>query len=194
MRLSDSQFESLEKRVEEVELDNYQLKLDLLDHIACSIEELMHEGQEFEDAAEDVFKTFTARYIRRIEHTTERLIEENMKKRTAMLGIIGVGLTTVGASMKVLHLMGASVIFGLGILTLVFGFFGSNALDTIRNMDSLKGRAVQIIGALGAMATLVGGFLKIMHLPGAQPLLTAGPVILILYFSFSAFLRTKVPE
>jgi len=194
MRLSDSQFESIESQIEEVELGNYQLKLDLIDHIACTVEELMSEGQTFEDAASDVFRTFNIRHIKRIEYTTERLTEKDMKKRTAMLGLLGVGLSTVGSSMKILHLAGASVIFGLGILILVIGFFGSTAIDTLRNLDSLKGRAVQVVGALGAMATLAGGFLKIMHLPGPDYLLTAGPVLLLVYFSFSSFLRTKVPE
>ena len=48
MLLSDKQFETVQSQIETVELENYQLKLDLLDHIACSIEELMEEGQSFE--------------------------------------------------------------------------------------------------------------------------------------------------
>ena len=80
------------------------------------------------------------------------------------------------------------------MIVTVFGFFGANAIDTVKNMDSLKGRLVQIIGAIGAMMTLGGGFLKLMHLPGAGQLLMFGPVLLMIYFSFSAYMRTKVPE
>ena len=89
MLLSDKQFESVQSQIETVELENYQLKLDLLDHIACSIEELMEEGQSFESASNDIFRTFSNRHIKRIEYTTERLTMNNMKKHTKIFGLLG---------------------------------------------------------------------------------------------------------
>ena len=194
MQLSDKQYDEVFNKIDTVDLQNYQLKLDLLDHIACSVEELMVEGQSFEDAARDVFNTFSTRHIKHIEYTTERLTMKNMKKHTKLFGILGLTMIVLGGVMKYLHLQGAAVILGIGVIVVVFGFFGSNTIETVKNMDSIKGRVVQIIGAIGAMFTLGGGFFKIMHLPGAGEMLIIGPVLLLIYFSFSAFLKTKVPQ
>ena len=97
MLLSDHQFEEVESRISLSNIDNYQLKLDLLDHIACSIEELMEEGETFEQAANNIFATFSERHIKRIEYTTERLTMNNMKKHTKMLGILGFSIMIVGS-------------------------------------------------------------------------------------------------
>ena len=194
MQLSDEQYDEVFEKIESVELQNYQLKLDLLDHIACSIEELMVEGQTFEEAANMIFNTFNRRHLKKIEYTTERLTMNNMKKHTRMLGILGLTFIVLGGVMKIQHLQGAAIMLGIGVLVTCIGFFGSNAVDTVKNLDSIKGKLVQIVGAIGAIFTLGGGFFKIMHLPGAGILLGVGPVLLLVYFSFSAFLRTKVPE
>jgi len=79
----------------------------------------------------------------------------------------------------------------LGVLILGVGFFGSNANDTIRNLDGIKGKIVQLLGAIGALFTLTGGMFKLLHLPGASALLMVGPFLLLLYYSFSSFIKTK---
>ena len=194
MLLSDRQVEIVGLRILESGLKNHQLHLDLIDHISCSIEELLDDGLSFELAMPKVFQTYSHIHIRKIEYTTKILTTDAMKKRTKIIGIIGLAITIIAATMKMLHLAGASITMVLGVTVLGIGFFGSNAIDTIRNMDGIKGKVVQVIGALGAFMTLTGGMLKLLHLPGASVLLMTGPILLLLYFSFSSYLRTRTIE
>ena len=73
MLLSDNQLEKVRSKILESGIQNYQLQLDLIDHIACSIEEQMQNGLSFENAVELIFKSFSSRQIRIIEHTTKIL-------------------------------------------------------------------------------------------------------------------------
>jgi hypothetical protein len=194
MLLSDRQVEQVELRILESGLKNHQLHLDLVDHVCCSIEELMDSGLSFELAMPNVFQTYSRRHIRKIEYTTTILTTDTMKKRTKIIGIIGLIITIIGSTMKLYHLAGAYMVMVLGVTILGIGFFGSNAIDTIRNIDGKKGKVVQVLGAIGAFMTLTGGMFKILHLPGASVLLMGGPVLLLLYFSFSSYLRTRMIE
>lgn len=194
MLLSDSQLEQVEKRILKSGLLNDQLKIDLLDHIACEIEESMNGGVGFNQAVELTFKVYSPRHIRKIEYEVEILTTNIMQKRTKIIGIIGLALTIIGSSMKMLHLAGSAITLTFGVAILGIGFFGSNVLDMIRNLDGIKGKIVQVIGGLGALFTLSGGLCKLLHLPGANVLLMTGPFLLLIYFSFSTYLRTKITE
>jgi len=194
MLLSDEQMEYVEAMIQRSGLKNDQLRVDLIDHIACEIEEHVQEGEDFDRAVGKIFKAYSPRHIRRIEHEVEILTTEIMQKRTKIIGIIGLFMTTTGATLKLFHLAGAYMTMVVGVAILGIGFFGSNTLDMIRNLDSVKGKIVQVIGALGALMTLSGGMFKLLHLPGALVLLMTGPFLLLLYFSFSTFLRTKSVE
>lgn len=194
MQLSDKQLELVELKVHEAGLQNHELQVDLLDHIACMIEDMMENNHSFDQAFEQAFQTYNQRHLKRIEFTTRILTTSTMKKHTKILGIVGLVLATAGTSMKMLHLPGAAIILTLAAVVLALGFVGSNAMDTIKNLDNAKGKFVQIIGAIGALFTLAGGMFKLLHLPGAGILIIAGPALLIIYFSFSSFLRTKTVE
>jgi len=194
MLLSDRQVEHVELRILESGLRNHQLHLDLIDHICCSIEELMDDGLSFELAMPKVFQTYSHRYLRKIEYTTKILTTDAMKKHTKIIGIIGILFVITGSTFKLLHLPGASTTLALGVIVLGLGFFGSNTIDTVRNLEGTKGKIVQVIGALGALITLAGGMFKLLHLPGASALIMTGPVLLLLYFSFSSYLRTRTIE
>ena len=194
MLLSDKQLEQVEKRVLESGLKNHQLQLDLIDHIACTIEEMVEKGETFDYALEITFKLFSQKQIMKIEHTTNILTKDLMRTHTKILGIIGLLIVTAGATLKVLHISGASLAMVFGVAVLGIGFFGSNAIDTIKNIETTKGRIVQLIGAFGAFLTITGGMLKLLHLPGALVLMISGPSLLLIYFSLSSFIRTRMVE
>ena len=180
MLLSDRQFEIVQSKVLESGMKNHQLHLDLVDHISCYIEESMEEGSGFEQATQKIFRTYNHSLIKKIEYTTKILTTDTMKKHTKIIGITGLAITLIATTMKLMHLAGAFMIMVLGVAILGIGFFGSNALDTIRNLDTAKGKVVQVLGAIGAFLTLAGGMFKLLHLPGASVLLMAGPVFFTL--------------
>ena len=194
MLLSDKQLEYVEAMIMKSGLRNEQLKIDLLDHVACEIEEQIQAGKQFDLAVHAVFKEFSPSHIRRIEFEVAILTTEIMQKRTKIIGIIGLVITIIGSTMKMLHLAGSATTLAIGVAILGIGFFGSNAMDMIRNLEGVKGKVVQVIGALGALSTLSGGMFKLLHLPGALDLLMLGPFLLLIYFSFSTYLRTKTVE
>ena len=194
MLLTEDQLKTVEDRILRSGLKHEQLHLDLTDHISCMTEEHMDKGDSFEKAIGKAFQSFPDRHIKQLEHTTNILTMETMKRHTKIIGIIGLGLTILGSTFKIMHLPGAAALLGIGVLVLGFGFFSSNARDTMRNLGTTKGKAVQVLGAIGAFLTLFGGLFKVLHLPGAGIMLMAGPFLLLLYFSFSSFLRTKMVE
>ncbi len=59
-----------------------------------------------------------------------------MKKRTKILGVIGLAITTIGTTMKLMHLSGAYMMMVLGVLVLGIGFFGRSKGDPVGNDDN----------------------------------------------------------
>ncbi len=194
MLLSDKQLKRVETILNDSNLKNFQLQIDLLDHIASFIEERMENGENFEESLNEVLKTYSPEHIKEIEHITYILTKDIMQKRTKILGIIGLLFTAAGVSMKIFHLAGAAVTMIVGVSILGIGFFGSNTVDTLRNIGTIKGKIVQLLGAFGAVITLSAAIFKVFHLPGSPVMSMIGPTLLIIYFSFSSFIKTRMLE
>ncbi len=71
-----------------------------------------------------VFSQIGVLQIQAIEQETKMLTQNKliMKKRTKIIGLVATVLMAAGFMMKKMHLQGAGIVWGVGVLTAVFGF------------------------------------------------------------------------
>lgn len=182
--LADDQIKHIEARLSEASLKNASLSIDILDHICCMIEDRLDLGWEYPKAEKAVFSEMGVLQIRAIEQETNMLTQNKliMKKRTKIIGLVAITLMAAGFIMKQLHLLGASITWGVGVLTAVFGFALFLTVDRFKYEASSQGKMVSIIGYLGASSFLLGLGFKFLHWPIATDVMIIGGLVLLIYF------------
>ncbi len=168
------------------------LRLELLDHICCAIEQRMDHGWEFKKALSQSIHEFGPQGIERTQETTIYFLTlklRKMKKLASILGIIGGLLTLVGTIFKLMHWPGAGIalLSGLGIVAL---FYLPLLLIIQLKSTSGAGKFTYIAGLFSAIVLVVGSAFKIMHWPGAGALMLAGMGLLGLLFMPLYFIRS----
>ena len=125
--LDHKEIEKIESRVVLAEVQNGSLTVDLIDHMCCMIEDRIEQGMNLNNAEEEVFKEMGEIQLKAIELETKLLTQNKftMKKRTKIIGVVALILVATGFTFKMLHLAGAGIIWGTGILTLAFGLIFS---------------------------------------------------------------------
>ena len=182
--LSRQKLEAIENRVAFAEVSNESLSVDLVDHICCMIEERVEFGMMIDKAEDEVFREMGEVQLKSIEIETKKLTQNKivMKKRTKIIGYLAAGLLLSGTLMKVLHLMGANIVFGLGVLFTVFGFTLMLTFDRFYYQQSNLGKLKGVIGYLGAGSYLLGFGLNFLNYPLSYTLMGAGGLVLLIYF------------
>ena len=185
--LAQDEIKKITARLANAEVQDRSLAIDLVDHICCMIEERVEKGMDLMIAEEEVFKEMGAVQLKAIEIETKKLTQNKiiMKKRTKIIGIIGLALILTGFIFKMLHLWGAGVIWGLGILTTGLVFFLFLVMDRFNYAKTSFLRTNLIVGYLGSALFVLGSGLKLLHLPGAFYMGLAGGILLLLYFLLS---------
>jgi hypothetical protein len=182
--LSEQELEKIKDRVALADIKNDSLSVDLVDHICCLIEERVDDGISLTIAKEEVFKEMGEIQLKSIEIETKVLTQNKfiMKKRTKIIGYVALLLLLVGFAMKQLHLLGASVAWGVGVLVAVFGFTLFLTVDRFAYAKTPFGRVSRIIGYLGAASYLLGIGFNVMRYPLSYVLMGVGGLVLLIYF------------
>lgn len=185
----------IEQRLAAAQISNESLSVDLIDHICCMIEERLDHGVSLAMAEEEVFKEMGEVQLKSIELETKRLTQNKylMKKRTKIVGITALLVTMTGFTFKMLHLPGAGVLWGSGILLGAFGFLLMVLFDRFSYVKDRGQRLTTIIGYVGASALLLGFGFKLLHWPVSTHLGVAGGLLLLIYFILSTS-QTKVND
>lgn len=105
-----------------------------------------------------------------------------MKKRTKIVGLVAVLVTLTGLIFKLLHLPGAGILWGTGILLSAFGFFLMVLIDRFSYEKNNSRRMIALLGYVGAAFLLVGIGMAFMHWPYAAYTAEGGGVLLLIYF------------
>jgi hypothetical protein len=183
--LDQTEIRKIEHRVSQAEVENTSLSTDLVDHICCMIEERVELGMNLDRAENEVFKEMGEVQLKAIDIETKFLTQNKyiMKKRTKIIGIVAIVLTVTGFTMKMLHLPGAGVTWGVGILTLAFGFFLFSLIERFSYEKSNRMKINTIIGYIGSALLLVGlGLILLRWFPISLYLVELGGVLLLGYF------------
>jgi hypothetical protein len=185
MQLLDTvEIKKIENRLVTAEIKNESLSVDLIDHICCMIEERLDLGYTLEKAEEDVFTKMGVVQLKSIELETKKLTQNKfiMKKRTKIIGIIALLVTLTGFMFKMLHLPGAGILWGSGILLGALGFFLLVLVDRFSYEKSNSKRAIVFVGYLGSALLLIGLGFALLNWPLSTYLAEGGGLILLVYF------------
>ena len=183
--LDDIELKKIEDKLALAEISHESLSVDLVDHICCMIEERLDLGFSIDKAEAEVFKEMGAVQLKSIEIETQKLTQNKfiMKKRTKIIGWVALIITLTGLIFKLLHLQGAGVLWGVGILTFAFGFFLMILVDRFSYEKDTKRRIVTAIGYVGAAALLIGiGLALLRWFPISTYLAEGGGILLLVYF------------
>jgi hypothetical protein len=182
--LDVAEVKKVKARLASAEVTNTSLAADLIDHICCMIEERLELGVSLDLAEEEVFKELGEVQLKSIEIETKRLTQSKrtMKKRTKIIGIAALILMALGFIMKQLHLMGAGVTWGVGVLLAVFGFALFLTIDNFKYAISVQSKALSIIGYIGSASFILGSGFKLLRQPGSHYMIAIGGVVLLIYF------------
>lgn len=186
--LNEQQIDLISAYIRKHGVASDELHDDLLDHVCTSIENLMAEGQSFEDAFAKTIKLFGPGGLQQVQQQTfEFLTEmnETMKKVAFVFGLASAFLLLAGTIFKLLHLMGANVMYVLGAAMLTLGYLPMLLFHKLKEAPRSE-YPLHIAGFVGMAITTVGAVFKIMHWPGAFMLLigllTFGLFYIPLYF------------
>jgi hypothetical protein len=182
--LSQQELIKVKDRVTLAEVENASLSVDLVDHICCMVEERVELGMKLETAENEVFKEMGEVQLKAIDIETKILTQNKftMKKRTKIIGLVALVLMVTGFTMKMLHLPGAGVTWGVGVLIAAFGFFLFSLIDRFSYEKSSTMKVNTIIGYVGSVLLLLGLGLTLLKWPIAVYLAESGSVLLLVYF------------
>jgi hypothetical protein len=182
--LSQQELIKVKDRVTLAEVENASLSVDLVDHICCMVEERVELGMKLEKAENEVFKEMGEVQLKAIDNETKILTQNKftMKKRTKIIGLVALVLMVTGFTMKMLHLPGAGVTWGVGVLIAAFGFFLFSLIDRFSYEKSSTMRVNTILGYVGSVLLLLGLGLTLLKWPIAAYLAESGSVLLLVYF------------
>ena len=191
--LADNQVKHIEDRLSKASLTNASLSIDILDHICCMIEDRLDLGLDYSKAEKEAFTEMGVLQIQAIEQEIKMLTQNTliMKKRTKIIGLVAIFLMASGFIMKTLHLAGAGVTWGVGVLTAVFGFALFLTVDRFSYEKSSIGKLNGIIGFLGAGSFVLSTGFKLLHQPGAHYMIAIGGVVLLVYYVISNLVSTQ---
>ena len=182
--LSQQELIKIKERVALANVQNDSLSVDLIDHLCCMVEERVELGMQLELAENEVFKEMGEVQLKAIDLETKILTQNRftMKKRTKIIGFIAFILLITGFTFKMLHLPGAGVIWGTGVLTAAFGFFLFSLIDRFSYEKSSLMKTATIIGYIGSVLLILGLGLVLLKWPIAVYLAESGSVVLLVYF------------
>jgi len=156
---------------------------DLIDHLCCDVESLMHEGSTFTDAFAAVRRKMGSyRRLREIQEETLFAVDtkyRKMKTTMKISGIAGTILFGLASLFKIMHWPLAGVMMVLGAMTLTLAFMPSALMVLWKETRSKKRLFLFISTFLAALLTIGGILFKVQHWPGAGVIITLSGVVTI---------------
>jgi len=182
--LDQQEIRKIENRVTLAQVRNGSLSIDLIDHICCMIEDRIEKGMNLNNAEEEVFKEMGEVQLKAIDMETKLLTQNKiiMKKRTKIIGLVAMVLVVTGFTFKMLHLPGAGIIWGTGVLTLAFGFFLFVLVDRFSYEQSNTMRINAVVGYLGSALLIVGLGMVLLKWNYAVYFAESGSILLLVYY------------
>ena len=199
-QLNEQQLNQIYDILNDLGISYESLKIDLLDHISCMVEEKMDEGLSFNESLHLSVQEFGQSNIKDTQETTVYVLNSNhnMKKTEKVI----LAIIIISIVMKLLHLPFSSALLLLTISTtsliyfyLGFALFNGIRVQNIFKKSSYKGiSAKRIIGAIGTgyalSISIIGILFMLMQWPGANKILVVGMTGLII-IAITCFIKTK---
>lgn len=190
--ISDEQIDFILSDFEARGIKNKELQMDLLDHVCCIIEAQLNPSDDFKAFYQKTIKTFYKSELKEIQEEI-RVLRSNkyyyqMKKLNLPFGILALIGTLGGALFKVQHWPGASILLTLGGLFFNLWLLLQFAIAGQSDRRLFSSRAVNLLGLLAMISSVIGALFKIMHWPYAEIVMIVG---LIFWFWFIFYLLIR---
>jgi cation transport ATPase len=183
--LNEDQINKIHDLLIDIGLSHTSVIDDVLDHLACIIEEKMWGGKSFESATKEALFLFSEQEIMQTE---EEIIYELtkksriMKKWTGIIGMIASVLIMLGVWFKVNHWLGAGVMLVTGLLmAIILAFPGMSIVDYKKDSSTIQKLTI-ITGYVSAILLSLTTLFKVMHWPGFYMFYTPGIILLLFVF------------
>ncbi len=153
---------------------------EIVDHVACDLEERMQGGQSFEQALDKFIDTLPEYHFVNIQRETMETIN---KRFTLSRGFsfVAIGLFVISTTFKLMHYP-----WSTELLLLSFGFIAAallvSSISGIYEYSEKKG-AMRILAVVaGVILLLIAYSFKMLHLPGADQIIVLGVSVTIISF------------
>lgn len=150
---------------------------EMSDHIACDLEGLMNEGLSYEDAWKQTMRQLPEDHLIQIQKETMETIDQRYTL-SRVFTYVAMAALAGAVIFKIWHLRGAD--------SLLLGGFGALAISlTIGSVAGIyfnrdKDGAMRVVAVVvGILLTQLAYTFKILHLPGADQLVTIGVLTLL---------------
>ena len=166
-----------------VSLDS--LRVDLLDHLCCMVEQKMDNGLDFGQSLSLSIQEFGLSNLAEIQEATIHLLTlklNKMKKAIGFVGIFSAMAVISGVIFKVNHWLGASVLLVIGLVCTSLIVFPCMAFLKAKKGKTTMQIIAVISGYLAAILLSIATLFKIMHWPGFFQLYYPGLFLLVFVF------------
>lgn len=175
------------------------LQNSLLDHICCIIENEMPVNEDFYKFYAQILPRFFKKDLKELQVETENLLTFKnyyaMRNTLKITGIASALFTILGATLKVLHLPGASVNIILGGTLFSLVFLPLMIVLKFKDEEKQVDKIVLSFGFLIAMVAFTGVIFKLMHWPFANIMMLSGIATFVFaYVPLYYFTRVRRPE
>ena len=186
LQLSDEQIAFIEEDLERRGIEMKELRLNLLDHICCIMEQEMKVGDDFKSFYHLTLKKFYKKELKEIEKETKLLIKHKyyytMKKSINISGMISsLGFIT-GGILKYFHLPGAGLMLIIAFASFALFFLPLAIWIKSTDKPNFSNRFQLVLGLLVAVAAVLGTLFKIMHWPWANIMMNGSFLIFVFIF------------
>lgn len=148
---------------------------EMLDHVSSDIEERMGQGIAFDEALRLAKHEIPENHLINIQFETMETIEKRFTiSRT--LSFLALALIFAGTTFKIFHLQGASELLLLSFGAIA-GAFLSSTVSGIYIHKEKKGALRVLSLVAGTLLLMLGYSFRLLHLPGADYIVTLGVVI-----------------
>jgi len=172
--LSEEQVQYILTDLEQKGIRIEELRLSLLDHICCVLEEELHDPEDFRSQYEHVLPRFFRKELSEIQEETELLIRFKnyyAMKRTMLISAGFTAFTFItGAFFKVMHYPGANVLILASIIVLSFLFLPILFVFKIKETSSARERITLAIATIFGIMISLSSLFKLLHWPYANVL------------------------
>jgi hypothetical protein len=168
------------------------LRIDLIDHLCCFIEEEMDKGVAFNIALHSAVHQFGDLGLETTQEVTLYFLTQNLKKMkvaASITGFVGSILVLIGVLFKTMYWPGASISFVLGGAIIGLTFLPLLLGVKMKEVQTTSQKTGVLVGILAAILFLFGVMFKVMHWPFANILINSSIAICCLIFLPLRFVR-----
>lgn len=171
----------------EQQVSNEQLRVELIDHCCCLLEDALSESDDFDDALKRSVSVLSPDGLPSVEAELNYVLlsksQKIMKRLLYFSGFLAAFFLMAGQTMKVMHWPYANITVMIGASALIVAML-TLLTNVLMNASawSAGGRFRALAGGFGGLFFAAGVLLKMLHMPPAGILYVLGIALVTFVF------------